>query len=164
MGYTDPPDFVALEVVTAAELNILSDDIADLNTRTTPGHDLVATSQSTTSATFTNLSTSGPAVTITVGSNGLALVTLACSVTSTSNIGGLMGFAVSGATTVAASAANSIGMKVDSSTAAFRLSGAFIVSSLTAGSNTFTAKYLSLNGGSSVTFQDRAITATPLAS
>lgn len=163
MGWTDPDDFVINEVVTAEKLNEqVKDNLVDLDRRTTATRGNVATSESTTSGSFTNLSTTGPSATCTVGSTGMVLIAVSCSVTSASNIGGLMGYAISGASTIAAADAQSVGMKIDSSTMAARLAAVFVHIGLTPGSTTFTAKYKSLNSGSTVTFADRYITAIPL--
>lgn len=61
MSYTTPPTFVASDVLAAADLNILSDDIIDLDARANEqafmGVSLVRSSnQSTSTATLTDLS------------------------------------------------------------------------------------------------------------
>src|SRR3990167_2601429 len=64
----------------------------------------VATSQTTTSSSYTDLATAGPAVTVTVGANGLLLVVISC--ISSNSVGGnrnKMSYALSGANTLAAS-------------------------------------------------------------
>ena len=67
-----------------------------------PSSGVVATSQTTTSASYTDLSTSGPAVTATVSGTS-ALVMLTANI-SNSTVGSncFMGVDISGATTVAA--------------------------------------------------------------
>lgn len=101
----------------------------------------VATSQTTTSTSFTDLATSGPAVTVTTGTKALVIFAAGCFNTLGASHVAAMGFAVSGATTVAATLNNSV--YLNQSTAAYGLSAAyaFILTGLTAGSNTFTAKY-----------------------
>jgi len=102
----------------------------------------VATSQTTSSATYTDLATAGPAVTITTGTKALVIVT--CGQTTATNISdsGFMSYAVSGATTIAAS--DTVATMVRhfvASQLVMRASSVSRLSTLTAGSNTFTAKY-----------------------
>ena len=106
---------------------------------------VVATNQNTNSATYTDLATAGPAVTITTGTKALVIVT-ALQFPEPSRIG-YMSYAVSGATTIAANdaVANIVrspaaGDNDDRHSAVSRLT------TLTAGSNTFTAKYKSSAG------------------
>jgi len=101
----------------------------------------VATRESTTSTSYTDLTTAGPAVTVTTGTK--ALVIVSAFMESPSSAYAYMSFAVSGATTIAASdnyafrgrvdGDNNQGLKINASRAT--------VVTLTAGSNTFTAKY-----------------------
>lgn len=119
----------------------------------------VATSQSTTSTTFTNLTTTGPAVTVTTGSK--ALVRISCDGNcSTANGAVYMGFATSGVTTVAA-ASNTFAFYTSF---AANFGGTFsrdiYVTGLNPGDNTFTAKYQTSTGTG--TFANRTITAVGL--
>jgi hypothetical protein len=101
----------------------------------------VATSQTTTSTSYTDLATAGPAVTVTTGTK--ALVIVSAFMQSPSSAFAYTSFAVSGATTIAASdnyafrgrvdGDNNQGIRINASRAT--------VVTLTAGSNTFTAKY-----------------------
>jgi hypothetical protein len=72
-------------------------------------------------------------------------------------IDAFMGFAVSGATTIAAADANSISVN---GTTPLQVKNFFVVTGLTAGSNTFTAKYKAetATGG---TFANRSIVVLP---
>jgi hypothetical protein len=148
------------EVVTAATLNTyVKDDLLDLDRRTAPQSALVATSQTTTSTSYTDLTTSGPAVTVTTGTTCLVIVK-AHMLNSTAATQSWMGYAVSGATTVAASDSLACAVAPSSSLAVFAIGAAFFHTGLTAGSNTFTAKYR-VSAGTG-TFQDRRIVAIPL--
>lgn len=119
----------------------------------------VATSQGTATTSFTDLATVGPAVTVTIGANGLALVTIGGGLLNGTGGGyAIMSFAVSGATTQAATITYSIQNKNPSDD---RMSGAFLLTGLTPGSTTFTAKYEALVGGTA-TFVDRRIAVVPL--
>jgi hypothetical protein len=103
----------------------------------------VGTKQNTTSSTYTDLSTSGPAVTLTTGTKALVIVSFE-GTNRAANRSAWMSFAVSGASTVSATDTNAL--KITQSTLdwePFRASSATLVTGLTAGSNTFTAKYRS---------------------
>jgi hypothetical protein len=116
----------------------------------------VTTSQATTSTSYTDLSTAGPAVTVTTGTTALVTIqTLGADAVSNRQF---MSFAISGATTVSA------GTYEQGPTTAgdngFRVSS-FVVTGLTAGSNVFTCKYKS-SDGASIAFAQRVITVTTL--
>lgn len=104
------------------------------------GTAVVATSQSTSSGTYTDLATVGPAVTLTTGTKALVIVSSALW-SSSGTLFACMSFAISGATTQAASDTRSLQNSGTGTTAAMQASRAFLVTGLTAGSNTFTCKY-----------------------
>lgn len=123
----------------------------------------VSTSQATTSATYTDLTTTTDQVTVDVGSSGMALVSV-----SSKLMGSLAGnsayasFAISGATTQAATDAyaityvpftNGMGGNIP-------VSGSWVVTGLAAGSTTFKQKYRV--GSGTGTFADRRISVIPL--
>jgi len=123
----------------------------------------LASYQSTTSTSYTDLSTSGPAVTVTTGTKALVIVSASLFNNQNQNqLTSFMSYAVSGATTVSASddwalavsGINAIGYQ-------FRVSFASMQTSLTAGSNTFTAKYRTGSGTSE--FKARSIIVINLA-
>lgn len=126
---------------------------------TVPANDsaVVATDQGTTSTSFTDLATAGPAVTVTTGTKALVIVSANMYNTSASG-GGRMGFAVSGASTRAAAVADSLLHSSDAGEGNVEGQGSFamIVTGLTAGSNVFTAKYVRHNAGTAQ-FQNRKI-------
>lgn len=158
MTYVDPPNVVAGSVVSAsAYLNPVGLDIIDLNARTSPSSAGVATSQTTTSTSYTDLATVGPAVTLVTGN--VAIVVLTAEVDTTgAGVTPRMGFAVSGATTLVAS--DIWGLKVDAGAAALlQMSFLVLATGLTAGTNTFTAKYRV--GSGTGTFLNRGITVWP---
>lgn len=102
-----------------------------------PVHAWVATAQSTTSPSYTDLATAGPAVS-SVQTGASALVAHGANMYQTTGGIGYMSLAVSGATTTAASDTWAV---AESSTAS-AISGAIqYPHALTSGSNTFTAKY-----------------------
>jgi hypothetical protein len=107
------------------------------------GQAYVGTKQNTTSSSYTDLTTSGPAVTLTTGTKALVIVSFE-GTNRAANRSAWMSFAVSGASSVSATDTNAL--KITQSTLdwePFRASSATLVTGLTAGSNTFTAKYRS---------------------
>jgi len=98
----------------------------------------IATEESTSSTSYTDLTTAGPAVTLTTGTKALIIVT-AQQFNSTTNQQ-FASYAVSGATTIAASDARAARSQ-NSSYNENRWSSVSRLTTLTAGSNTFTMKY-----------------------
>ena len=127
----------------------------------TPQTASVETSQNTASTTYTDLTTAGPAVTLETGT--VALVTISATVGEVTNDAGTIyaSFAVSGATTIAASDANGILFQVlnVAGNPQASIARTFRITGLTAGSNTFTMKYR-ISAGSSVSYAARNITVT----
>lgn len=128
-----------------------------------PANATVATAESTTSTTFADLTTPGPAVASTIGASGLALVAISafnlCQVVGDEAIAA---FAITGASTVAAQDSQKISMVADSTNNGGMAHGRLVlVTGLTPGSNTFTMKYRTV-GGNSGTFQHRQIVVIPL--
>jgi len=124
----------------------------------------VATQESTTSSSFTSLTTSGPAVTVTTGTK--ALVIFGASQRSTiSGAQAQMSFEVSGATTRAVQTNEYANTGFGTVTGGINesASAAIVVTGLTAGSNTFTAKYAA-PVSDSVSFQFRKISVVDLGS
>ena len=124
----------------------------------------VATQESTSSSSYTNLTTAGPAVTVTTGTRALVMI----SASQRSTISGAqayMNFAVSGATTRAEQANENTNTSWGTVTGGMNevASVQILVTGLTAGSNTFTAKY-SAPVGDTVSFQNRKITVIDLGS
>lgn len=124
-----------------------------------PQSALVTTSQSTTSTSYTDLTTTGPAVSLETGT--IALVTISATIGEVTDGTEEMwaSFAVSGATTISASDGygivfNGAGTNRNpqvSVSRTFRLTG------LTAGTNTFTMKYRISNAGNAA-FRERSVT------
>ena len=122
----------------------------------------VSTSQSTTSTSFTDLATS-QALTLTTGTKVLIIMSAEVNVGATTNKA-RFGFAVSGATTLAASETNNMVIQGNNSAASNnQVSNSFILTGLTAGSNTFTAKFMS-SLGDSVSFAKRFLSVIDMGS
>jgi hypothetical protein len=120
----------------------------------------VATGQTTTSGTYTDLATAGPAVTLTTGTK--ALVIISTELLNSTGSGVSASFAISGATTLAANDANRLTLGGSSASVSIKASIAILVDTLTAGSNTFTMKYRT--GGGTATFTNRFICVIDLGS
>lgn len=116
----------------------------------------VATSETTTSTSYTALATAGPAVTVTTGVRAVVIVHGDCSNSGTGSA--RMSYAISGATSTAASDIK--GLSVSGAASAGVLSSAIsLETGLTPGSNTFTAQYrVSASTG---TFGNRRIVVLP---
>lgn len=123
----------------------------------------VTTSQSTTSTSFTDLATS-QSITLTTGTKVMVVLTSNIR-TSTGGDSAFMGFEVSGASTVSATTTKAIQMTPDEQVAFFpdmQISAVYF-QTVTAGSNTFTAKFR-CTGGSSATFANRQLLVIDLGS
>lgn len=123
----------------------------------------VATAQTTSSTTATDLATAGPAVTVTIGNNGLAWVSISSGMLNdTSGSYAEMSFAVSGATTLAAGLPHRIYLQMTSgSQPDVGMSYSVLLTGLTPGSTTFTAKYRAIVSGTA-RFAEREISVIPL--
>jgi hypothetical protein len=166
MAWTSPRTWVTGEIVTAAQLNThVRDNLIDLDRRTSPVFATVSTQQGTTASSFTDLATVGPAVTVTIGSTGKALLSL-YTYQYSSDVGGtgLIGIAISGATIYPGTDPGALSFVSVSSLQGIRHGTVNPVSGLNAGSTTFTAKYRSTSGTNTATFGDRIISAQPLGS
>ena len=126
-----------------------------------PSAALVATSETTTSGTYVDLTTTTDQVTVNIGPSGMALVFLYAQISgSVASLQCYMGFAISGATTQAAADSLAVGYQTANSSAQY--AGApFLLTGLAQGATTFKAKYRTSTGGTG-TFLNRRIAAIPL--
>lgn len=118
----------------------------------------VSTSQTTTNTTFTDLATAGPATTLTTGTTAIVVLS-AFAQNDTAGANSQMGFAVSGASTIAADPNRALIYEASNANDLVQSSFLLPVTGLTAGSNTFTAKY-QVSAGTG-TFHRRHITVLP---
>lgn len=146
-GAGTPADITALPTVeTDTALVFAPDGTGHVQARAESGGSLphayaeVGTDQSTSSASFTDLATAGPDVTLTV--NTKVKVTFSAMIYTAD--GGRMAVDVSGTTTVAPSDSHAMTV-YDAS--GFETSRVIYFSGLTPGSTTFTAKYKRLDAG-----------------
>jgi len=152
--------FVAGQVLTALQLN---DSFDAMVQKAQVSGAVVNTNQTTTSSTYTDLATVGPEVTTTTGTSVLIMIT--ADLGDPANTAGLIraSFAVSGATTRAASDNEALifaGAVVGGTDPITTGSRAVVITGLTAGSNTFTMKYKTSAGTAS--FANRNIVVIPL--
>jgi hypothetical protein len=134
----------------------------DLEPVTASSSAQVTTSQTTASATYTDLGTTGPAATVIVPASGKVLIIIGAELANSATGISIMGVAISGATTTAAPAQNLflyIGGAGGTSNGG-SWSRSTVLTSLTPGSTTFTAKYKSTAGTG--TFGQRDIFVMPL--
>lgn len=176
MAWTAPMTAVASTVFTAAQFNtyvrdnlnetapakatvagqIFVSTAANSIAARTPAAAFITTSEGTANNAYGDLATVGPAVTATTGTH--AFVAIFCRSSNTGGSSSPMAYDISGATTLASSDDRSIGI---SGVAASPCNvGAFFMETLTAGSNTFTAKYRAPAGTG--TWQWRRIVVIPL--
>lgn len=118
----------------------------------------IATSEATSSTSYTNLATIGPAVTVDVTTSGSLLVVVFCESQQPSGDTHYISPALSGANTLAAADSNAA---YQISTAWVTIGRLVVITGLTAGSTTVTAKYRT-GAGLSNDFRNRSIAAIPL--
>lgn len=119
----------------------------------------VATSQTTTSTSFTDLSTVGPVATVDTASS--ALVYVGCTMNnSTAPNYILMGYAVTGASSIAASDDRAFYRQQPDNSADISAGIITLITGLTPGTNVFTAKYR-VTGGTG-TWYRRTLAVIPL--
>ena len=114
------------------------------------------TAETTTSSTYTDLATVGPAVTVVVPASGMVLISVTAGMVSSNGNAGYMGFVVSGANTSAATDPLALNLQGNQFVKA---SATFLLTGLTPGSTTFTAQYRTTGG--TETIHNRYIWAIP---
>ena len=100
----------------------------------------VGTTETTTSTSYTDLATVGPTVTADTGTRAMVFIRCAMDNSGANNMT-YMSWEVSGASTLPASENQALNIAGLSAGARVRISSVYLISSLTPGSNTFTAKY-----------------------
>ena len=132
-----------------------------------PSGNVVGTLETTTTTTYTNLTTAGPAVIVNVSPTGMALVILTSQLMNGSEGGGCaMGFAVSGPGPTSSAAAdtralvyvNNVGNHFEARLK--QVSAVYLVTGLAPGSNILTAQYRAVDEGT-CTFANRGLTTIP---
>lgn len=160
MAYSTLADLSTDQLVTEAYMDAIKGNFDDLDSRTKSSTASETTSQTTTSTSFTDLATTGPAVTVTTGTQALVIV-YGQMANNTGGQGVHMAFAVSGPTTRAAQDLEAAGFTANAVANLYgSFSAATLVTGLNAGNNVFTAKYRAINSGTA-TFQNRRIIVWP---
>lgn len=161
MAWTAPMTFVANSTLTAAQLNThLRDNLMETapSKATTAGSyfvgtgvnqiteriwqsNTILTSESTTSTSFADLTTVGPAITTTTSNR--AILMLCCNLQNNTVASSLcmMGVDITGASTVSAADADSLIYETSATTTELQMAYVNVYNGLTPGVNTFTAKY-----------------------
>lgn len=156
MAYTTPTTKSSGQGVSSAEWNALANDISFL-----AGTQAAETGAggTTSSTTFADLATVGPTVSLETGAKALVLLS---SVSDHPTVGAytVMSFAVSGATTLAAADGRAVYRQQWVASSEGMISGFVVLTTLTPGVNTFTAKYR-VDGGTG-TFLWRRLAVIPL--
>lgn len=116
--------------------------------------------EATTSTAYTDLATSGAAVTVTTGTKAFVMIGCLTQLVA-SGQNAYVSFAVSGATTLGASDKYCI---MNQNTTLLQMGNGFIVEGLTAGSNTFTMKYRTKLNSSNGYFSNRIISVIDMGS
>lgn len=142
--------------ILASDIQAIKDDVDAV---TSASLATVTTSETTASTSWTDLSTTGPSVTLTTGTAVLIVVSAIVS-NNTAGASSYMGWAISGASTVTPSAFRALLYESSNANDVLKASYVYLQSGLTAGSNTFTAKYQVSAGTGS--FERREITVIPL--
>lgn len=121
---------------------------------------MTTASETTTSASYTDLTTTTDQVTVGIGSSGMALLFFGAHLTNSGANYCYIGVDISGANTTAASDSTCIQAAVHSAGVVKAFSNALLVTGLTAGFTTFKLKY-KVNTGTG-TFSNRRISVIPL--
>jgi hypothetical protein len=178
LAWTTPPTATSGATITSAMWNIMRDDLNETGAAkataagriivTTGANSLaerivssneVQTSESTPSTSNTDLATVGPTVTVTTGPN--AVVFWGCQLeNATATQQSLMDFAISGASTRAASDTTALRYQSPNASNHLRAAVCDLVTGLTPGSQTVKAKYW-VAGGTG-TFSRRRLSVMPL--
>lgn len=180
MAWVTPTVFVSGNVLTAAQMNIISGDLnesapakftvagqlfvstgANVGAARTPAFAFIATNETTASTTFVDLTTAGPSVTVTTGTTALVMVSSDMS-SNTAGAFAQTGYAISGATTLASSLDRATSIRTPIANYGMNATLAVYQTALTAGSNTFKAQYTTSSGGGTAAFQNRRISVIPL--
>lgn len=156
MAWSTPSTKSSGEALSSTEWNEIVNDTVFLGGARAA---YVGTSQTTTSTTFTALTTPGPSVTVTTGTSALVWVGATMNNTTVSAYT-LMGYAVTGSSSIAASDDRAFYRGQPDASIDLSAGLLTLITGLTAGSNTFTALYRVTAGTG--TWYRRTIAVIPL--
>jgi hypothetical protein len=120
----------------------------------------VAADEATATTTYVDLSTLGPAVTVTSGTKALVTVGGGAS-NSIAGLASRIAATISGASSIAANDSDSYLIESGNISDHFQGTWTYVTTALTSGSNTFTNKYRTSAGGGTSNFDNRLISVTP---
>ncbi len=140
-------------IATGAAHLIVTDGVNSIAERI-PGRNIISTAETTSSSTYADLATAGPALTITTGTEVLICLYSLVRHTATPTLSH-MGVDITGATTRSPADGRSITYLGTDTTERSGQSAVWLETSLTAGSNTFTAKYKVDAGAGTTRFENR---------
>lgn len=178
MTWVATPTFTSGNVLTAAQMNILADDLDEtfpakasaagqiaVSTGVnaiavrTPTRNTILTSETTASTAYTDLATIGPQLTVTTGVS--ALVFSSAKVSNSLALGNsYMGYQVAVSSSIVADDDSALGHAPSGASGWITATRAYLQQSLTAGSNAFLSKYR-VNAGTG-TFAGRQLIVIPL--
>ena len=164
MAWVTPTNVATGDVLTASKWN---QDVVENTSllgllRNTAWQQVKAdgSTEATSSTSYTDLATSGPAVTVTTGAKALVIVSFHGD-TAAASREAWMSYAVSGATTIAVTDTVAARLISGAGGRTFgRMTRASLLTTLTPGANTFTAKYKAVGG--SVNFDSRDLIVIPI--
>lgn len=179
MAWTAPMTAVATQVFTATQFNThIRDNLLETEaaiattagamfwtvgandiTERTPISQKIATDESTTSTSFADLATVGPAVTVDTGTTALVFYSATVWNSGANNLMEIS-YEISGATTVAASSANAAIMDGVTATDTPRISSFNVQTGLNPGSHAFSMKYRTSAG--TAHFLNRELVVIPI--
>lgn len=159
-----PTAGIANSAITTALINNAAVTVDKLSTGAAAA--FVATQETTTSTTYANLATTTDTVTVTIGANGLALVSLYSYISNnTKDSFTYIGVDISGANTIVATDTCAIIFQAYSGNTSLSFGNSFVLTGLTAGLTTFKMKYRVQTGGGGAgtgSFANRRIAVIPL--
>lgn len=126
------------------------------------GQAIVVAAETTTSTSYGNLTTPGPAVTVASGVNALVCIYADVSCNTAGTVA-YAGYTVSGASSIGAADSRALAYATGSTAAASFLIASFVhlENGLTAGNNTFTTVYRVGSGGGTGSWSNRCLTVLP---
>lgn len=179
MTWTAPMTAVSAQIFTASQFNThVRDNLLETETATSTttgslfqdtglnsisemiaGYAEVLTNQGTSSATYVDLATVGPTVTVSTNTSVLVYIAANIDTSTTSAIQALIGLEISGATTVAV--ANKM-ISAQNNSNFMNLTHFERLDSLNPGTNTFKLKYQSQGGTVAANFVNRRLLVVPV--
>jgi hypothetical protein len=124
----------------------------------------INSAESTSSTSYTNLITSGPTATVTVGASGKLLITLSCAISRVSGSlsSGFASISMSGTNVLPANDQNSVEYNPPSNNAFGSVSRTILLEGLSPGSTSIAMKYRSSDAGSQFQFKNKSLTVVPI--